>query len=193
MGLGQFFKDLFGSAKETASKTADKTEVVFDEAKIKASEYAGKAEVYVEEKVKDIKEAYPEMAEKVERYTEKAKDVVSEYAEKIGDKVEDVVEDVRRCARVGMNMCSYVTLLRCKGRSRYLSMKQAQVPTEGRCLHRERNTRLLHTNLITPQDHNSHDEVGSGHHRGRRKPHGAAVENARCCLERLGQDKRTTL
>jgi len=95
MGLGQFFKDLFGSAKETASKTADKTEVVFDEAKVKASEYAAKAEVYVEEKVKDIKEAYPEMAEKVERYTEKAKDVVSEYAEKIGDKVENVVEDVR--------------------------------------------------------------------------------------------------
>ena len=56
MGLGSFFKNLFGSAKETASEVADKAEIVLDQAKEKATEYAAKAEDYVEKAVEKIYE-----------------------------------------------------------------------------------------------------------------------------------------
>ena len=71
MGLGNFFKNLFGSAKETASEVSDKAEVVLDKAKETATEYAGKAEKFVEEKIEQAKEKHPEVVEKVEKFTEK--------------------------------------------------------------------------------------------------------------------------
>ena len=61
MGIGGFFKNLFGSSKE------------------KVSEFADKAENFAEETIENAKEAAAPLVDKVEDFAETAKEKVSEY------------------------------------------------------------------------------------------------------------------
>jgi uncharacterized protein YjbJ (UPF0337 family) len=71
MGLGSFFKNLFGSAKEKAGEIADKTENFVEESYEKAKETAApiidKVENFAEETMDKAKE-------KIEEYVPAAKE-----------------------------------------------------------------------------------------------------------------------
>jgi len=58
MGLGSFFKNLFGSAKEKASDIADKTENFVEESYEKAKELATPVINSFNEKAKEIAKKY---------------------------------------------------------------------------------------------------------------------------------------
>jgi hypothetical protein len=77
MGLGSFFKNLFGSAKTTTATMADKAEHVVEDTMAKA------------------KEAAAPILEKVEEYAEVAKEKASEFSEKAEEVISDTIETVK--------------------------------------------------------------------------------------------------
>lgn len=81
MGLSSFFKNLFGSAKESTSELINKAETVIE----KASPISEKVETFTEETF------------------DKAKETVSEYSEKAGDVLGKVLETVKRKAAVAVD------------------------------------------------------------------------------------------
>jgi ElaB/YqjD/DUF883 family membrane-anchored ribosome-binding protein len=77
MGLGSFFKNLFGSAKTTAEDTANKAEHIVEDAVAKAKETAAP------------------FIEKVDQYAEVAKEKAGEFSEKAEEMLSDVIETVK--------------------------------------------------------------------------------------------------
>ena len=57
MGLSSFFKNLFGSAKDSTTDLANQAEVKFEQAKEAAAPYIEKAETFAEETIAKSKEA----------------------------------------------------------------------------------------------------------------------------------------
>jgi hypothetical protein len=95
MGLSSFLKNLFGSAKETASELADKAELAVEQAKETAMPYLEKAEAFAEETFEQAKEASEPLIEKAESFSAEAKEVVSDYADKASDALGDVIKNVK--------------------------------------------------------------------------------------------------
>jgi ElaB/YqjD/DUF883 family membrane-anchored ribosome-binding protein len=99
MGLGNYFKNLFGSAKESTEKMVDKAEIFAQEASEKIREVAtplvDKLEDFAED-VKDKAEEYmPQAKEKIEEVYETAREKVSEYAQKAEHFTEDTITKVK--------------------------------------------------------------------------------------------------
>ena len=64
MGQGNFFKNLFGSAKETASEVSGKAEVVLDKAKETATAFARKQKNMLKKKSSKPKKSIPKYLKK---------------------------------------------------------------------------------------------------------------------------------
>ena len=98
MGLSSFFKNLFGSAKETSSDVAVKVEDAFEQAKEEAAPLIHKAETFAEETFAKAKEASEPLLDSAAEYAAQAKDMVSEYVEKASDSISEVIESVKQKA-----------------------------------------------------------------------------------------------
>lgn len=95
MGLSSFFKNLFGSAKETSNELADKAEIATEHAKETAMPYLEKAEAFAEETFEQVKEASEPLIEKAKSLSTEAKEVFSDYAEKASESLGDVIKNVK--------------------------------------------------------------------------------------------------
>lgn len=95
MGVTSFFKNLFGSAKETTSELADKAELTLEHAKENAAPYIEKADAFVEDSIEKAKEAATPIIEKANDYANQTKEAVSEYAEEAGDMLGNIVNTVK--------------------------------------------------------------------------------------------------
>jgi vacuolar-type H+-ATPase subunit H len=95
MGVSSFFKNLFGSAKDSTTNLATEAEVKFEQAKEAAAPYIDKAEAFAEETIEKVKEASEPILESAVEYAHKAKDIVSEYVEKASDSLSDVIDSVK--------------------------------------------------------------------------------------------------
>ncbi|WP_241686540.1 YtxH domain-containing protein [Flavobacterium sp. YO12] len=95
MGLNSFFKNLFGTAKETVVDLADQAESTFEQAKEAAAPYIDKAETFADETISKVKEASEPIIANAADYAHQAKDIVSEYADKASDALDNVVESVK--------------------------------------------------------------------------------------------------
>ncbi|MEP6804050.1 MAG: YtxH domain-containing protein [Flavobacterium sp.] len=95
MGVSSFFKNLFGSAKDSTTNLATEAEIKFEQAKEAAAPYIDKAEVFAEETIEKVKEASEPILENAVEYAHKAKDIVSEYIEKASDSLSDVIDSVK--------------------------------------------------------------------------------------------------
>jgi hypothetical protein len=98
MGLSSFFKNLFGSTKETANEVADIAKIATEQAKETAKPYIDKAETFVEEKFEEAKEATEPLMEKAAVSATETKEVVSDYAAKASDALGDVIKNVKEKA-----------------------------------------------------------------------------------------------
>ena len=109
MGLGSFFKNLFGSAKTSAEDMTDKAEHIVEEpvakaqetvapliekadqyaevAKEKAGEFSEKAEEVLTEVIETVKEKSAPIIAKAEEFVEDAKEKLSETIETAKEKV----------------------------------------------------------------------------------------------------------
>lgn len=89
MGLTSFFKNLFGSAKETADDFADKAEHTIEEVKEAAAPFIEKAETFAEETIAKIREASDSIGDTIESLTAEntddnlAKESVVDVSEKL--------------------------------------------------------------------------------------------------------------
>jgi vacuolar-type H+-ATPase subunit H len=95
MGLSSFFKNLFGSAKESATDLAHQAETAFEQAKETASPYIDKAEAFAEDAIAKAKEASEPIIDSATEYASQAKDIVSEYVEKASDSFSAVIDSVK--------------------------------------------------------------------------------------------------
>ena len=95
MGLSSFFKNLFGTAKDSATDLAHQAETTFEQAKEAAAPYIDKAETFAEETFAKAKEASEPLIETATDYAHQAKDIVSEYVEKASDSISDVIDSVK--------------------------------------------------------------------------------------------------
>lgn len=96
MGLSSFFKNLFGSTKDSsANEIADQAETTFEQAKEAAAPYIEKAETFVEETFAKAREASEPALESTVEYAHHAKDIVSEYVEKASDSISDVIDSIK--------------------------------------------------------------------------------------------------
>lgn len=106
MGLGSFFKNLFGSAKTSAEDIADKAEHIVGETIAKAKESAAplieKAEAYTEvakEKAGQISEKAEEtISEVIETVKEKSAPIIAkaeEFAEEAKEKLSETIETAK--------------------------------------------------------------------------------------------------
>lgn len=115
MGLGSFFKNLFGSAKESAEEIGNKASDIINEtvdiakeaaapilekaeeyaeiAKEKASEYSEKASEAIGEAVETVKEKSAPILAKAEEFAEEAKEKISETVETAKEKVNNLMHD----------------------------------------------------------------------------------------------------
>jgi ElaB/YqjD/DUF883 family membrane-anchored ribosome-binding protein len=115
MGLGSFFKNLFGSAKTSAEEMADKAEHIVDEtiakakenaapliekadlyaevAKEKAGEFSEKAEEVLTEVIETVKEKSAPIIAKAEEFAEEAKEKLSETIETAKEKINSFSND----------------------------------------------------------------------------------------------------
>ncbi|MEO8237839.1 MAG: YtxH domain-containing protein [Flavobacterium sp.] len=96
MGLSSFFKNLFGSTKDSsANEIADQAETTFEQAKETTAPYIEKAETFVEETFAKVREASEPALESAVEYAHHAKDIVSEYVEKASDSINDVIDSIK--------------------------------------------------------------------------------------------------
>lgn len=115
MGLGSFFKNLFGSAKTSAEEMADKAEHLVDEtiartkenavpliekaeeyaevAKEKAGQFSEKAEEKLSEVIEVVKEKSAPIIAKAEEFSEEAKEKLSETLETAKEKISSFSND----------------------------------------------------------------------------------------------------
>ncbi len=95
MAVSSFFKNLFGSAKETANELIDHAETVIEETKVNAKPYLEKAEAFVEETVDKIRETATPHAEKAESFVEDAVSKVKEAATPYIEKAESLFDEAK--------------------------------------------------------------------------------------------------
>jgi uncharacterized protein YjbJ (UPF0337 family) len=115
MGIGSFFKNLLGTAKNSAEEMADKAEHLVEEtiakaketaapmlekvegyaevAKEKAGQFSEKAEGTISEVIETVKEKSAPIISKAEEFAEDAKEKLSETIETAKDKVNSFVND----------------------------------------------------------------------------------------------------
>ncbi|OIV41865.1 hypothetical protein [Flavobacterium johnsoniae] len=74
MGLTSFFKNFFGSAKETADDFAGKAENTLEEVKEAVEPFIDKAEIFAEEAIEKIKEAADSIGDAIESLTSEITD-----------------------------------------------------------------------------------------------------------------------
>ncbi|WET04540.1 YtxH domain-containing protein [Flavobacterium sp. YJ01] len=98
MGLSSFFKNLFGSTKESAAELATSAENTFEQVKEAAAPYIEKAETFAEETIDKVKEVSEPIIDRASDYADKAKETVTEYAEKATEAVSDVIDSVKEKA-----------------------------------------------------------------------------------------------
>lgn len=95
MGLTSFFKNLFGSTKESVTELANNAESTFEHAKEAAAPYIEKAETFAEETIDKVKEVSEPIIDRASDYADKAKETVSEYADKASEAISDVIDSVK--------------------------------------------------------------------------------------------------
>ena len=99
MGLGGFFKNLFGSAKENMGSLADKAEDLAENAIEKAKEAAAplmdKAEEYVDAAKEKVAEYVPAASEAIENAVDTVKEKAGEYAHKAEEMAGNAIETVK--------------------------------------------------------------------------------------------------
>ncbi len=115
MGVGSFFKNLFGSAKTSTADMADKAEHLVEDtvakakeaaapiidkveeyaeaAKEKAGEFSEKAEEVINEAIETVKEKSAPVIAKVEEFAEEAKEKISDTIETAKEKVNSLTND----------------------------------------------------------------------------------------------------
>lgn len=103
MGLSSFFKNFFGTAKETANEIVDQAESAIEETKIGAQPYVEKAEAFLEDTVNKVKETATPYVENAETFIEetvtKAKETTTPHIEKAEAFVEDKVAKANEAAK----------------------------------------------------------------------------------------------
>jgi ElaB/YqjD/DUF883 family membrane-anchored ribosome-binding protein len=95
MGVNSFLKNLFGSAKETTNKLADKAEQTLEHTKENTSPYIEKADAFANESIEKTKEAATPILEKVNDYTHQTKEVVGEYSDEATKALLNIVKTVK--------------------------------------------------------------------------------------------------
>ena len=115
MGLGSFFKNLFGTARTSAEEMADKAEHIVDQtlaqakenaapliekageysevAKEKVEQFSEKAEETIGEVIQTVKEKSAPIIAKAEEFTEEAKEKLSETIETAREKINSFTND----------------------------------------------------------------------------------------------------
>lgn len=83
MGLSSFFKNVFGSTKESVTELAENAESTFEQAKEAAAPYIEKAEIFAEETIEKVKEASEPIIDKATEYAEKASEVISDVVDAV--------------------------------------------------------------------------------------------------------------
>ena len=98
MGIGGFFKNLFGSSKEKVSEMADKAEEfageTFEKAKEAAAAIVDKVEDFAESAKEKVEEYIPQAKETVENAFETVKEKANEFTDKAEDFV-DIMKESR--------------------------------------------------------------------------------------------------
>ncbi|TDW46365.1 hypothetical protein EV144_10629 [Flavobacterium sp. 270] len=95
MGLSSFFKNLFGTSKDSTSDLATEAENTFEQAKETAAPYIDKAETFAEETIEKVKDAAEPIIESAADYVHHAKDIMSEYVEKASESLNDVIDSIK--------------------------------------------------------------------------------------------------
>ena len=91
-GIGDFFKRLFGSAKEVASEAAEKADAAMDKVGDVAGDVVDKAQDFAGDAVDKVKEVAGEAKDKVEDMVGGADDAAEAAADAAGDAAGDAVD-----------------------------------------------------------------------------------------------------
>ncbi len=93
MGLSSFFKNLFGSTKESATELANSAESTLEQVKEAAAPYVEKAETFVEETIDKVKEVSEPIIDRASEYAEKATEAVSDVIDSVKEKAAALTSD----------------------------------------------------------------------------------------------------
>jgi len=93
MGLSSFFKNLFGSTKESVTELSHNAEDTFEQAKEAAAPYIEKADTFAEETIDKVKEVSETIIESATEYAEKTSEILSDAIDTIKEKAAALVED----------------------------------------------------------------------------------------------------
>ncbi|MFB9078763.1 YtxH domain-containing protein [Flavobacterium procerum] len=95
MGLTSFFKNIFGTAKDSASDLAVQAENTIEKAIETATPYIEKAEAFAEEAIENAKDVAEPILESAADFAQQARETFSEYAEKAVDSITEAVDIIK--------------------------------------------------------------------------------------------------
>ena len=116
MGVSSFFKNLFGSAKDSAATIAEKIDINLSQSKEAATPYMEKAEELAEETISKVETALEEaklaaapILEKAENYADQVQETITEFSQEAGEKLGNAIASIKENAEIAKNKIDLLT------------------------------------------------------------------------------------